>query len=305
MKSHDAANLRSIGRRVMRALGQSLLPVLVTLMVAGIPVVASAGDRQHDNDRGGNRHRLIDHKALKAKIEALREKIKELKERKRNHHGGSDGSLTALQSQVTELESDLAALTRSTGSLLAQLTEQMSALQGRVQLLEANGGGGGTIPPKLAALDQLLPANLSGLDQLLPANFAALSPYLAVETGQINGVKGPHVIFGLLNKGVNVHIRSGSGNTGDNGAPLGLGNLIVGYNEGPHPSGLRTGSHNIVGGTLNAFQSTGGLVVGSQNFINSPYAAIHGGENNQADGLASSILGGRANWTNTIDGTIP
>ncbi|MGH7229541.1 MAG: hypothetical protein ACREIH_10070 [Nitrospiraceae bacterium] len=278
----------------MRALGQSLLPVLVTLMVAGMPVMASAGDRQNDNDRGGNRHSLIDHKALKAKLEALRDKIKELKERKHKHHGGSDGSLAALQAQVTGLEGDLAELTRSTEALLRQLGD-------RVLALETNGGGGGTIPPKLAALDQLLPENVTSLSDLL-----RLSQYLTVDPNPINGVAGPHVIFGAATKGVNVHIRNGSGDTGTRN---GLGNLIVGYNEGSHPSqalgATRIGSHNIVGGTLNAFPFTGGLVLGSQNWINNPYATILGGENNQADGLASSILGGRANWTNATDGTVP
>ncbi len=285
-KSHDAANLSPIGRRVMRALGQSLLPVLVTLMVVGMPVAAVATDRQHDHDRGGKRHHLIDHKALKAKIEALREKIKELKERKRNHQGGSDGSLTALQAQVADLQSKVDALTSSEASLLNLLTAaqtQISALLARVQVLEANGGGGGTIP----------------------ANLTALSQYLTVDPNPINGVAGPHVIFGVPGKGVNVHIRSGSGNTGDNGTPTGLGNLIVGYNEGPHPIGGRTGSHNIVGGSLNAFTASGGLVLGSQNWINNQYATILGGENNQADGLASSILGGRANWAGSTDATIP
>lgn len=265
----------------MRALRQSLLPVLVTLMVVGLPITALAGDRQHDNDRGGKRHSLIDHQALKAKVEALRDKIKELKHN-RKHSGGSDGSLAALQAQVTELQSKLAALTSSEESLLALLTAaqtQISALLARVQVLEANGGGGGTIP----------------------ANLTALSRYVTVDPNPVNGVTGPHVIF----TGVNVHVRSGSGNTGDNGTPTGLGNLMVGYNEGPHPIGGRMGSHNIVGGTLNAFTSSGGLVLGSQNWINGQYATILGGENNQADGIASSVLGGRGNWVGTADSTVP
>jgi len=295
MKSHDAANLHSIGRRVMKAMGQSLLPVLVTLMVAGMPFVASAGDRQNDNDRGGKRHFLVDREALKAKMEALRDKIKELKERKGKHRGWSDGSLEALKAQMAELE-------REVDGLTSNFQDQINTLLARVAALE-NGGGGGTIPANLTDLSNLLPAHVTALSQLLPANLAGLSQYVAVEMGPINGVAGPHVIFGLPNnKGVNVHIRNGMGDTG---TPNGLGNLIVGYNEGPHPSGLRTGSHNFVGGTLNAFQASGGLVLGSQNWINNPYATILGGEGNQADGLASSILGGRAQWTGSADCSIP
>lgn len=281
--SHDADNFASIGRCVMMALRQSLLPVLVTLMVVGMPVTALPDDRQHDNDRGGKRHRLIDHQALKDKIEALRDKIKDLK-RDRKHQGGSDGSLAALQAQVVELQSKLAALTNSSDSLLALLTEaqtQISALQGRVQVLEANGGGGGTIP----------------------ANLTALSKYMTVDTNPVNGVTGPHVIL----TGVNVHIRSGSGFTDDNvnggGMLTGLGNLVVGYNEGAPAQ--RGGSHNIVGGTLNLFPSFGGLVVGRQNIISGEYATVTGGYQNEASGALSSILGGQRGSTTGLFEHIP
>jgi hypothetical protein len=56
-----------------------------------------------------------------------------------------------------------------------------------------------------------------------------LNGYLRVEPGEINGLHGPHAIF----EGVNVHVRSGSGQTSDGGELVGLGNLVVGYNEAP------------------------------------------------------------------------
>ncbi len=52
----------------------------------------------------------------------------------------------------------------------------------------------------------------------------ALSQYPTVDPNPINGLDGPRVILA----GVNLHVRSGSGSTGDNGTPTGLGNLIVG-----------------------------------------------------------------------------
>src|SRR6185436_11253646 len=80
-----------------------------------------------------------------------------------------------------------------------------------------------------------------------PANpvLTDLAKYVKIEPGMVNGVKGPHVIF----SGVNLHVESGSGTTAEAGAPTGLGNLIVGYNEMPMPTGgSRVGSHNLVVG---------------------------------------------------------
>ncbi len=240
--------------------------LLVCVMGIGTPLTVFAGDRHGDRD--GERYRLINQR-LKDKIEALRNKIKE---HKREQHNNSGGGLADLQTQVTDLQNKVAALTSTQESLLNLLGEaqnQIGTLQVRVNALESSDGAS-SIPPSLTAL----------------------SKYLTVDPNPINGLNGPHVIF----TGVNLHVRSGSGSTGDNGTPTGLGNLVVGYNEGPHPTGGRTGSHNLVGGTLNAFTSSGGLVFGSRNWISRPYAAVLGGEGNQAEGLASSILGGRGNW---------
>ena len=55
-----------------------------------------------------------------------------------------------------------------------------------------------------------------------------LTAYISVETGAVNGLAGPHIIF----TGANVHIRSGSGTTQEDD-PVGKGNLVVGYNEVP------------------------------------------------------------------------
>lgn len=273
--SHDAANLSSIRRYVMMGLRQSLLPALVTLIMVGMPVAAFADDRRDDNDRGGNRHRLIDHK-----------KIKEIKKHNNGHQGGYGDSLAALQALIADLQSKLAALTSSDASLATQLTaaqKEVSDLLDRVKVLEANGGGGGTIP----------------------ANLTALSKYVTVDPNPVNGVTGPHVIF----TGVNVHIRSGSGLTDDNmnagGMLTGLGNLVVGYNELIAGQGPRGGSHNIVGGMFNSFMSFGGLVVGRQNTISGQYATVTGGFSNEASGALSSILGGQKNATTGVFEHVP
>ncbi|MCA9772417.1 MAG: hypothetical protein KC466_08410, partial [Myxococcales bacterium] len=103
--------------------------------------------------------------------------------------------------------------------------------------------------------------------------------YMSVQMGTINGLTGPHLII----SGANVHVRSGGGSTTegacwDTGCS-GLGNLIIGYNEA-YADYKRTGIHNLVVGTKHGFRSHGGLVAGSHNQINQPYATVAGGQLN-------------------------
>ena len=54
----------------------------------------------------------------------------------------------------------------------------------------------------------------------------------------------------------------------------GLGNLIIGYNELGNPFGDdRTGSHNVVFGQDNSYESFGGLVGSLNNTIAAPFAS--------------------------------
>lgn len=266
----------------MDTLRRITLAAILCFTLLGAPVAAIATDQETGQKRG--QHHLLDHKriqALKERVTTLKERLREHREHQHGGGGGSDGSVAALQAQVTDLQEKVAALTAANTSMLSQLQStlsELSLLQNRVTTLESGSGGGGS-------------------SSLL----TELSKHLTFDQNVINGVKGPHLIF----SGVNVHIRSGSGSTNDGGTLTGLGNLIVGYNEGPHPSGGRTGSHNIVGGTLNAFTSSGGLVMGTQNWINGSHATILGGGRNTADGFWSSILGGQNNSVGFAYQTIP
>jgi len=137
-----------------------------------------------------------------------------------------------------------------------------------------------------------------------PANpvLTDLAKYVKIDPGVVNGVKGPHVIF----SGVNLHVESGSGTTAEAGAPTGLGNLIVGYNEMPVPTGgSRIGSHNLVVGPSHAFTSTGGAVFGDNNLISGQSATILGGSHNSATGPDSSILGGFRVVVSDTEATYP
>jgi len=131
---------------------------------------------------------------------------------------------------------------------------------------------------------------------------------VSVEDGTINGLIGPHFIF----TGANVHIRSGSGSTDDftfvpetfdeSAVLLGLGNLVVGYNEDGVLFGLpvtdRTGSgsHNLIMGVKHKYPSFSGFVAGFNNTISGEvFSAVSGGLNNEASGDGSSVSGGDGN----------
>lgn len=162
---------------------------------------------------------------------------------------------------------------------VAKLKDQVKALNDRL-----NNGTGSTPPAP--------PTNPVLTD---------LAKYVKIEPGIVNGVKGPHVIF----SGVNLHVESGSGMTSE-AAPTGLGNLIVGYNELPMPTGgSRIGSHNLVVGPSHAFTSTGGAVFGDNNLISGQSATILGGNHNSATGPDSSILGGFRVVVSDTEATYP
>lgn len=92
----------------------------------------------------------------------------------------------------------------------------------------------------------------------------------------------------LTFSGVDIHIINGTGVTD---SLNGTGNLIVGYGHGK----ANNASHNIVVGDHNVFRSYGGLIAGTLNKIEGPYASVSGGLGNVASGLHSSVSGGYGN----------
>jgi hypothetical protein len=93
--------------------------------------------------------------------------------------------------------------------------------------------------------------------------------------------------------GVNVQVRSGSGETY---VANGLGNLVVGYNEaGDYDVDdpvSRGGSHNVVVGPAHGYESSGGIVAGFGNLVKNRGASVIGGHGNQAEGPWCTIAGG-------------
>lgn len=75
----------------------------------------------------------------------------------------------------------------------------------------------------------------------------------------------------------------------------GAGNLIVGCDEAPAFGSDRHGSHNLVLGTRLGFSSFGGLVAGSGNSSQAPYASVVAGSGNIASAEGAGVLGGQGN----------
>ena len=120
------------------------------------------------------------------------------------------------------------------------------------------------------------------------ASLLALAPYVSVVTGAAGTFRGPNIFV----TGANVHIVDGTQSTSDWGStPTGLGNLIVGYDEDATDT---SGSHSIVCGFANNFNSYGGLVAGYQNSVGGPCATV-AGQSNAAFGEYSSVIGGYGN----------
>jgi hypothetical protein len=217
-----------------------------------VPSLSPATDRD-----GNGRHSLLNTE-LRSKIERLRDKIEDHRERHHNQdQAGMPGYVQVLQSELAKLK-----------TALDTANKEISSLSTRLGTLETSGGGGGTTNPVLTELVK----------------------YVSVNPGIVNGLKGPHVIF----HHANVHVESGSGTTFGASGLTGLGNLIVGYNEELTVGsrvGSGSGSHNLVVGPFHTFTSNGGAVFGEQNMISAQSASVLGGLKNHAEGDRSSILG--------------
>ena len=100
--------------------------------------------------------------------------------------------------------------------------------------------------------------------------------------------------------GANLHIVDGSTDT--DGATNGLGNLIVGYDEGPPAD--KTGSHMVVVGAQHSYSSFGGIVSGFDNTTSDRFASVLGGRLNTASGRFATVTGGAGNISNGVSSSI-
>ena len=188
-----------------------------------------------------------------------------------------------VQSAIDELVAEVATLRASVDGVpnlsdledaVAQNTGDIEALGSRIGDLDTATDGQGT---RIGDLETDIDGHNSRIGDL------------ETKTASMSAV-GTEVVF----SGVNVNVVDGSGNTV--GDVNGLGNLVVGYNEGPVAFDAdRSGSHNLVVGMRNNYSSYGGLVVGVNNQIQAPYASVSGGRDNVASGSFSRVSGGSFN----------
>ena len=181
------------------------------------------------------------------------------------------------------------AWTKGGGTFMRSIYLSLAISFSFIGLIPVGASAQGGLATRVAQLE----AQVAALEEILR--------FVRVEFESINGLAGPHWIV----EGANVHVRSGSGVTNDGCEPrvvgscenlTGLGNLVVGYNEGfPSQADVRNGSHNLIVGSGHRYTSIGGLVAGRFNAILGRFSSVCGGISNEASGSLSSVCGGGSN----------
>ncbi|MEM6927186.1 MAG: hypothetical protein AAF602_09670 [Myxococcota bacterium] len=176
--------------------------------------------------------------------------------------------LQAANIQIADLQTQVAALSQVD---VVDLEARLGSAEGAVAMLETT-----TVAQTLAitqasdglTLVETTVANVQGDVATLQSDAAALATYLTVDSAG----------DALVITGANLLVRSGSGST--DGATNGLGNVIIGYNEDDALD--RTGSHNLVLGMRNDYESHGSIVGGRDNQVTAPFTVVTSGELNAA-----------------------
>src|SRR5687767_9899781 len=261
---------------------RSVLGVLVLCLVLVGTVNAQAqgnsGNRPNrlanttniDGDWGGLSALRTYVAALVAQIEQSQQKIAQLE--------------AALSSEISARQTGDAALQAAIASLKPGLTQaDLDAAIAREAGLRSTADG--SLEQQIAdeaaarAAADLTFAPLSSVTALTA--LVPLASYVTVDTGTINGLAGPHVIF----SGANVHVRNGDA-WGDSMAANGRGNLVIGYNEdGGYSPTERGGSHNLVIGPYHRYNFAVGLITGYASRLGNIGASVTGGAGNEASGM--------------------
>lgn len=206
---------------------------------------------------------------------------------------------TNFVKRLADLETLVAQLGQSNADLRASntlLTSQVQSLSAQITAQNS------TIAGLQAAIGK---ASSDGQSFALNAASNALASAKSYSDSQLAPVSDKLVHFSrsgnnVLITGANVFIRNGLGATVNNGFN-GLGNLIVGYNEGrgqgtANPD-VRTGSHNLIVGVGANFSRNGSIITGINNTSTGNFASVYGGTGNLATGTFSVVVGGFNNQT--------
>jgi hypothetical protein len=277
----DAMNDHMHSRRAANGItafrGAVMAGFLVSTLMTALPSITFADGRDGDRKDDKGKHSLVQHPydahAVKNPFAILQAQIDTLTKQQ--------ALIGPLQAQVDTLTKQLALI----GPLQAQVNTLTVA---NTQLTEANAALQVALNAAKADISTMK-VSVVALDKKAVDIIPDLATYLKVDkTTMVNNVVKPDILF----TGANVHVRSGSGATDDKGALTGLGNLIIGYNENTTtPTLTRTGSHNVVGGSMNSYGSHGGMVFGYENTVSGPYATVLSGNRNVAQGINSTVLG--------------
>ncbi len=129
----------------------------------------------------------------------------------------------------------------------------------------------------------------------LEARIAELEARLAGEEGaeaRLNALEARLVCLSfdeerrlLAVDGCNLHVRDGSGSTLSS---TGLGNLVVGYDEG---EGAKYGTHNVVIGPEHSYSGVGALVAGIGNRAAADHVTVAGGSGVTVNGKGDWAMG--------------
>jgi hypothetical protein len=147
--------------------------------------------------------------------------------------------------------------------------------------------GGATGSCKAKETPVALPSEESEQQKLL-----SILPYINYVASGVGGKPTIQV------SGANLQVLNGTGHTSEiNGA----GNLIIGYDESASCPGVctQTGSHNLVLGEQQSYESVGSVLGGSYNTATHAFTDVFGAHNT-AGGYGASVTGG---VRNTASGT--
>ena len=246
---------------------------------------------------------------LKTQIGALQAQLQEESELRARADEERDEAIAALR----------AANEAGPDPLVTALRDQVADLTRRVEAVEAlsaaaNAWIGEEGVPASEALDALaedlltLQGQLDTLDTQATVAFDTVG-LLATEVRLLD--EDTRLLLAYLSvdrdasavviEGANLYVQSGAGAT--DAEPNGLGNLIVGYDEGDRS--FKSGSHNLIVGPGHAYTSWGGVAFGSDNVVTAASASVLGGAGNRATFERSVVIGGVDNMAGAPDDIAP